>query len=90
MTTFWWRTVCTQPAKGFHSKPQVVTRALAIYNSRNPDKPKTSLGQTWWINFMEQHNDRVATQTINFTDRGAYLNHPVAEWGTHLQTWLTF
>lgn len=46
---------------------QVMAQALAIYNYRNPDKPKTVLGQTWWINFMDRHYPRLATATSDIT-----------------------
>ncbi|XP_037624816.1 uncharacterized protein LOC119487840 [Sebastes umbrosus] len=52
------------------TKPQVVANALAIYNYRNPDKPRIVLGQTWWINFRERHHHRLASQTTDITGHG--------------------
>lgn len=51
------------------TKTQVVAQALAIYNYRNPDTPKTLLGQTWWRNFKDRHQHCLATQTIDFADQ---------------------
>nr|XP_040039477.1 uncharacterized protein LOC120823507 isoform X1 [Gasterosteus aculeatus aculeatus] len=45
-------------------KHQVITNALAIYNYRNPHQPRTVLGQTWWINFMERHRHRITSQNM--------------------------
>ncbi|XP_071776472.1 uncharacterized protein LOC139928027 [Centroberyx gerrardi] len=50
------------------TKPQVLAHALAIYNLRHPDDPKTTLGQTWWINFRERHHHRLGT--LDVIDRG--------------------
>lgn len=51
-------------------KFQVVAKALAIYNFRNPDKPRTVLGQTWWINFRERHHHRLVSQSPNIIENG--------------------
>ncbi|XP_054458905.1 uncharacterized protein LOC129094669 [Anoplopoma fimbria] len=51
-------------------KYQVVAQALALYNYRNPHKPRTVLGQTWWINFRERHHHRLTSHTPDITDHG--------------------
>ena len=52
------------------TKPQVLAHALAIYNLRHQDAPKTVLGQTWWINFRERHHHRLTARTPDIIDRG--------------------
>ncbi|XP_068581146.1 uncharacterized protein [Cebidichthys violaceus] len=51
-------------------KYQVVAQALAIYNYRNPHKPRTVLGQTWWINFRERNHHRLTSKTPDVVDHG--------------------
>ncbi|KAM6938404.1 uncharacterized protein PEZ65_004686 [Lycodopsis pacificus] len=51
-------------------KYQVVAQALSIYNYRNPHKPRTVLGQTWWINFKERNHYRLTSQTPDIIDHG--------------------
>ncbi|XP_071760830.2 uncharacterized protein LOC139915943 [Centroberyx gerrardi] len=73
------------------TKPQVLAHALAIYNHRHPEGPKTAISRTWWDNFRQRHHHRLTMRIPDTIDHGRAAcakRGPIEEYFTLLSTTL--